>query len=760
MAIKNDEMILEKNRFYKTKEWITKKTGQIKNEYTQYEEKVANLKKASGGTYSNDLLVYEKLFKFTSENLKKYEESSVSPYFARIDFKEKRRDTESFYIGKFGINDNNNNEEVVIDWRAPIANLYYSGTYGESYYVAPSGVIEGDLKLKRKFLLKDGNLIDAYDEGVNEIILKNSMEGEQLTDEFLKVTLEQNVTSKLKDVVATIQNEQNQIIRAYKNKPIIIQGSAGSGKTTVALHRLAYLVYEYDEDVKNEEILVVAPNKIFLDYISEVLPNLGVFNMCQKTFEDVCKESLGYKGKIYTKDEKLALLIENKDKEKEKYIKSVSKLKGSLSFKMLLDKYIRYLEKQDIDVEDIKIDKYVLFSKKEIKRLYARDMIHLPIKKRKEEIERYFKKKLKDKIQIIKENIEEDYFFKIKDVKSLKIQEEEKRKQIISLYDERDLKISKLKENGTLQLKEFFKKWKQKNINEIYKDLCLSKELFNHITNNQIPENIVNFIVESSKQNFENKVIDIEDLAHMVYLKLKLEGLSKKYVHIIIDEAQDYSYFEMYILNLLSKQNSLTIVGDLGQGIYSYKGINDWQKLIKTVFDDDATYINLTQSYRSTIEIIDFANKVLSHQNLNIKPAKPVLRHGDAPKIVEFLDNKDFAQKLNIVCDDLEKNNKESIAIICKTIDECKMLEKEINKLTQYKWTIIGNNSSELKNKKIIIPSYMTKGLEFDATIIYNCNEENYNNDEIDKKLLYVNLTRALHKEYIFYKGKKSNLIK
>ncbi|GAA0126372.1 RNA polymerase recycling motor HelD [Clostridium sp. CTA-19] len=759
MAIKNEEMILEVERFNNTKKWIVEKKGKVKKDYEKYEEKITDLKKSSGGTYSNDLLIYENLFKFTSENVKRYEEASINPYFARIDFREKRRDTETFYIGKFGLNDEDKNEEVVIDWRAPIANLYYSGTYGESYYFSPVGIVEGELNLKRKFLLKDGSLRDAYDEGVNEIILKNSIEGEQLTDEFLKVTLEQNVSSKLKDVVATIQKEQNEIIRAYKNKPIIIQGSAGSGKTTVALHRLAYLVYEYDDDVKNEEILVVAPNKIFLDYISEILPNLGVYNMSQKTFEDVCKEILGYKGKVYGKDEKLSMLIESDDNEKVKYIKASSKLKGSLSFKMLLDKYIKYLEKQDIDVDDIKIEEYVLFSNKEIKRLYARDMVHLPIKKRKEEIERYFKKKLKDKVQTIKEKIEDDYFFKIKDVKSLNIKEEEKRKQIISLYDERDLKVSKLKEQGKLKLKEFFKAWKQREITEIYKKLCSSKELFNHITNNQIPENIVDFIIETSKENFSKKIIDIEDLAHMVYLKSKLEGLNKKYIHIIIDEAQDYSYFEMYLLNLLSKQNSLTIVGDLGQGIYNYKGINDWDKLIKTVFNDDATYINLTQSYRSTIEIIDFANKVLSHQDLNVKPAKPVLRHGDVPSTIEFLDDKDFINKLNGVCSDLEEKNKESVAIICKTIDECKKIGKEINKLAKYKWTIIGNNSNEIKSKKIIIPSYMTKGLEFDATIIYNCSEENYNNEDIDKKLLYVNLTRALHKEYIFYKGKKSQLI-
>lgn len=760
MAIEKSEMSLELEKFKEVIDWIIIEKNKISKKHKEYEEKIAALKKSNGGSFNNDLIIAEKIFQFTENNLNKYSEASKQPYFARIDFREKRYDTEIFYIGKFGLNDELKNEEIVIDWRAPIANLYYSGTYGKSQYVSPDGILEGELKLKRKFLIRDEKLIDAFDEGINEIILKSSMEGNGLIDEFLKINLEQSISNKLKDVVATIQKEQNEIIRAYKNKAMIIQGSAGSGKTTVALHRLAYLVYTYNDVLENEEILIIAPNEIFLDYISEVLPNLGVYSVNQSTFERLCASIINYKGKIYSRNKKLSYLMENSDDKDKKYVTTVSKIKGSLNFKVILDRYIKYLEKKDIEVEDITIDGYVLYSAKEIKRLYARDLKHLSIVKRKNEINRYFKQKLKDKLKDIQSQIEEEYRFKIKDIKCKEdLNDKEKREIIIELYDERDKLIKELKQKGNKALKEFFNKWNNEDLISIYYNLYSNEEIFNDITDNKIPSKLVKYIIETTKKNIQDKIIDSEDLPHIVYLKIALEGIDNKYIHIIVDEAQDYSYFEMLILKLLSKQNSLTIVGDLGQGIYSHKGIESWEKLIENVFKDDATYISLTQSYRSTVEIIDFANIVLDKQNLNLIPAKPVLRHGDKPKIIKIEDNLDGINKIDEIVKEVENINKKTVAIICKTYEQCKGILEDLKKHSNYHWNIINDNDSGIDGNKIIIPSYMTKGLEFDATIIYDCDEENYGENNLDKKLLYVNLTRALHREYIIHKNTLSKLL-
>jgi DNA helicase-2/ATP-dependent DNA helicase PcrA len=760
MTINRKETLKEETKFNSTKKWIGNELLKTEKKCEEYEFKVAALKKSAGGSFSTDLILAQNIKDFANKDLHKYIESKDNPYFARVDFKEKIRDLESFYIGKFGLIDEVKNEEVVIDWRAPLANLYYSGTFGSASYTAPMGEIQGELLLKRKFQVKDGKIVNIFDEGVNELIVPASEDGEELVDEFLKINLEENMSKKLKDVVNTIQREQNEIIRAYKNKPIIIQGSAGSGKTTVALHRLAYLVYTYGDEMNNRNILVVAPNQLFLDYISDILPNLGVSNVKQSTFEELCSTILDTKYKIITKDKKLANIMECKDKEEIKYITASSKIKGTMTYKTIMDRFIKYLEKKNSEVEDILVDEYILFTAKEIKRLYIKDLGNLPINKRKDEINKYFKSKLKNRVDEIKEKIENIYFFKIKDIKDKRdISEEDKRKEIIKTYDKRDEIIGGLKTKGGKALKDFFSNWKKISVLDSYINLYNDEEEFSAITDNCIPRKLIDYMRDEINNNLSNKKIDCDDLTALTYLQLKLEGVTEEnYIHTVIDEAQDYSFMQFNILKEISKNNSMTIVGDLGQGIYNYKGINSWEGLIEKVFNEDATYITLSQSYRSTVEIIEFANRVLEKQELNIKPAIPILRHGDKPSIIHAKKDEEI-RIIDSLLEEIHSKNKKTVAIICKTYKECNELYKRLKKESIYKWNLIEENQSKLDINNLIIPSYMTKGLEFDGTIVYNCSEDIYKDDILDKKLLYVALTRALHIQYVMYKDQPSSLI-
>ncbi len=760
MTINREETLKEEMKFSSTKEWIEEQLLKTEKKCEEYENKVATLKKSSRGTFSTELILAQNIQDFANKDLHKYSESKDNPYFARINFKEKIREMESFYIGKFGLIDEVNNEEVVIDWRAPLANLYYSGTFGAASYTAPMGEIQGELLLKRKFQVKDGKIVNIFDEGVNELIVPVSEDGEELVDEFLKINLEENMSKKLKDVVNTIQREQNEIIRAYKNKPIIIQGSAGSGKTTVALHRLAYLVYTYGDEMNNRNILVVAPNQLFLDYISDILPNLGVSNVKQSTFEELCSAILNIKYKIITKDKKLAHIMECKDEEEIKYITASSKIKGTMTYKTIMDRFIKYLERKSSEVEDILVDEYILFSAKEIKRLYIKDLENLPINKRKDEINKYFKGKLKNRIEEIKEKIENIYFFKIKDIKDRKdISEEDKRKEIIKTYDERDELIGGLKTKGSKALKEFFGNWKKISVVDSYINLYNDEEAFSSVTDSCLPKKLVDYMRDEINKNIATKNIDCDDLTALTYLQLKLEGVvGENYIHTVIDEAQDYSLMQFSVLKEISKNNSMTIVGDLGQGIYNYKGINSWESLIEKVFREDATYITLSQSYRSTVEIIEFANRVLEKQELNINPALPILRHGDEPRVINAKEDEEI-RVIDALLEEIYSKNKKTVAIICKTYTECKELHKRLKKESKYKWELIEESQSKLDIDKLIIPSYMTKGLEFDATIVYNCDEDMYRNEVLDKKLLYVALTRALHLQYVMYKESLSSLL-
>lgn len=762
MSIKNDELLYEKNKLQDTRQWLDNEVEEIKRNNDELKDRIASLKKQSRGGYNEELETAKRLYEITSKNYENYNEAEAQPYFARIDFREYRRDRESYYIGKFGLGDSKTGDEVVIDWRAPIADLYYSGTQGEAYYQAPIGVINGELSLKRKFLFKDEELKDAFDEGINEIIIRAGLEDENaLIDEYLRINLEQSISTKLKDVVATIQKEQNSIIRADKNQPVIVQGSAGSGKTTVALHRLAYLIYRYKGKISGDDILVVAPNKLFLDYISEVLPNLGVDKVKQKTFEEVAFEILQLKGRVYTKDKKLSDILEDTSGEDKKYITNSSKVKGTLVYKTMMDRYIQVIEKRDSSIEDIKVEDYILFEKSEIKRLYTKDLINFPINKRKVEIKRYLGLKLNEKISNIMDKLDFSYEYLIARTKKTMEDGKERRQRLIELYDERDKKKADLRAKSKIVFDDYFDAWTCLEAGRLYLNLFNDEELFKEVTGDKIPMQLAEHIKAEINKNDSENIVDSDDLAAMLYLKFKIEGVPEKYRfnHIVIDEAQDYSLFQLLVLKEMAYNYSLTIVGDLGQGIYYYKGIESWEKVISEVFGGEAAYMPLTQSYRSTVEIISLANEVLRKQKNNLKPAVPVLRHGKEPQIVSFENPREFVESLDNIVNEVKALNKNSVAVIGRTYNECKKIKDILKKYSNHDWDVVKENEKTLKLDKIIIPSYMTKGLEFDCSVIYNCSKENYSNSELDKRLLYVSLTRALHLEYIFYNGEPSELI-
>lgn len=763
MAINVVDMKNEEEHLEKTLNWIDTQIKNTNSEDKKLKISIDGLRKQSKGKYNEELETKEKLYNITHKNLEKYMASKDKPYFGRVDFREYKGGEETFYIGKFGLGDMEKGDEKVIDWRAPLADLYYSGVSGETFYRSPQGIINGQLNLKRKFLIEDGKLKNAFDEGINEIILQSNDEnGNVLMDEFLRINLEQSANSKLKDVVATIQKEQNNIIRSEKNIFLVVQGSAGSGKTTVALHRLAYLLYRYKGKIQGKDIVVIAPNKLFLNYISDVLPNLGIENVKQVTFEEMCSKILHLKSKLYTKDKKLSDIMENKKCSDLKIILESSRIRGSILYKNLIDKYIDYIEKRDVNIDDIKVDNYILFNKKEIVRLYSNDMKHLPINNRKYEIKKYFLLKIDDKINKIMDKIDFYYEYVIARLKKNMKDGPDRRKKLISLYNERDEKKEDTKNRAIQAFENYFDTWSEIDTESLYEEFLNNENVFQKVIKGNISENIWNNIRKEMNENRGKKIVDSDDLAPLCYLKFKIEGVPKnfKYNHIVVDEAQDYSAFQMIILKKMSMNNSMTIVGDLGQGIYYYKGISSWEKLIKDVFDSNAKYIQLQHSYRSTIEIINLANEVLKFQQNNLKPAVPVLRHGKAPQIIKFKNNREFGDALDKIVKEVYSAGKRSIAVIGKTYDECKKIKEYLKKYSSYNWILVRENNSNLNSESIIIPSYMTKGLEFDCSVIYNCNEENYGENELDKKILYVVLTRALHMEYIFYSGKKSKLIK
>lgn len=755
-------LILERKILKDKRKKINEELLEKKRSFEVIDKKLKLLTKESRGNYNEEKETTEKIYAVIKKDINNYEESMKAPYFGKVDFREAKGKKESIYIGKQSVSSSQDGEEIVVDWRTPVADLYYSGTGGYAYYNSPNGIIEGNLSLKRKFLFKEDFLQEIFDEGINEIIINSGLEENDLVDEFLKINLEESRGKKLKEVVATIQKEQNDIIRWPKNLPIIVQGSAGSGKTTVALHRLAYLIYRYSDSIRGKDILVLAPNKLFLDYISDILPNLGVGEVNQTTFKDLALKHLKSKAKIKDKDEKLRDIIEADDIEKGRLIVNSSKIKGTLTFKSIIDRYIALLEGASLDINDIIVEGYILFGKREIMRLYLKDLKSYPINKRKDEIKRYLTLKIKEKIEILCLQVDLDWDSRIKEIKRDHEDSSERREKLIKVYSERDAIKDSIKDNSKKIMNEYFKNWRGITSKDIYYDLFKNEEYFDIATLGKIPKELADFMKEELEYNNDKGIIDEDDLAPLLYINMLLEGVAEKdkYSHIVVDEAQDYNPFQVYLINKLTKGNSLTLVGDIAQGIYYYKGLKNWEDIIDRVFEGKATYIQLTQSYRSTVEIIDFADEALNSQKLNLKNAKPVLRHGDKPKVIKCSSDKEAVKKIREIIDEIINKGKSSIAIITKTLEEGKTVEKLIKKSTNLKISLLKGNEKENNDDIIIIPSYLTKGLEFDATIVYDPSEKNYRDNILDQRLLYVSLTRALHYEYVIEINKLTKMIK
>ena len=323
--MKQDDFNLEKQ---KLKEVITK--------LNEEEIGLENNLQASSKGYSKDDFVRAHLLYLGHKKLHDIRKIKDKPYFARLDFEEDGEKEERLYIGKISVVDTKENIPIIVDWRAPISNLYYDGRIGRSSYESPKGLVHGNINLKRQFFIENGEL-----EKYTDIDLKTN-------DELLQVAIAEKADDRLKNIVATIQAKQNEVIRADINKPLIVQGVAGSGKTTIALHRIAYLIYKYEKDFDPENFMIIAPTKFFLNYISNVLPDLGVENVRQYTFEDFAYEILGKRLKISDSNEKLVTIVNKEfddinNGDVDLIIKE-SKFKSSINFKNFVDMYLEELE--------------------------------------------------------------------------------------------------------------------------------------------------------------------------------------------------------------------------------------------------------------------------------------------------------------------------------------------------------------------------------------------------------------------------------
>lgn len=621
-----------------------------------------------------------------------------SPYFARIDFKFDDEDEfEKIYIGRSSLRKNSYQEMYVYDWRSPIASVFYRFMTGEAFYDAPCGRVTGELNLKRQYEIKNGTLEYFFDSDV------------QIVDEFLRQLLSQNTTAKMKAIVETIQHEQDVVIRDMENDLLMVQGVAGSGKTSIALHRAAYLMYQgLQTKLSANNIMIISPNSIFEQYISNVLPELGEDNVISSVFEDILSELLNGR-KIQSRNDFLENLIVN-SKYKEISRNSIE-FKTSSFFREILDQFLIDIPRQWIEFEDVYYEGKCVVSRQILKdKILGRPETPLGIK-----LEQL-----------------EDYIFE----------------QIFGTGKGRGHKEEKN------LIKQEIQKFIKIDIVELYKILFSNEAYFYSLLQNSNPSQNIKNIWKYTKENLEADSLYYDDAIAIAYLYLKIYGTNKykNIKQVVIDEAQDYYPLQYEIFNLLFSNAKFTILGDMKQTLAKKEDISFYEQIQKILNKKKSSLIMLDKSFRCTNEILNFSLKFIE-QSSQIKSFN---RNGDSPKVY-------IADNSEIFIDEIVKEIKlcqekgfQSICLICKTEKNSTYLFDKIKHKLDIQ--LIKNGSASDLQGVFILPVYMSKGLEFDTVLICDADSQNYH-DEDDKNLLYVACTRALHKLSLFCENEVSPLI-
>lgn len=663
MAINENDLNQEKAYLNIVNKELKEKISNIGVSLYQQEEKINEFKKytwnskagmdkveVNAAILENDLEV--ELLTMRGLYLKKLLKSESSPYFGRVDF-----NGDKIYIGLTYLD--KNYDHLIYDWRSPISNLFYECEIGNAEYEAKEGTIKGIMTKKRQYKIEDGKLIRVFDSNLN------------IVDDLLQEVLGNESSDKMKNIVDTIQKEQNEIIRDVAHKNLIVEGIAGSGKTSVALHRIAFLLYKIN-NLKSKDILILSPNNVFSEYISNVLPELGEDNTQNTTWSDFANSFIKeYKGvESFTNFVKRYYEKEN--------INDFSKIKLSDEFKDIIDEYIAKFTKKVEFTSGIEC-KYKDYDIDTLNKL-----LH----------ERYSTIPLFGRIELISENI-------------------------ANYNDGGKYKNKYIKELLTrLNVSKDYKK--------IYKGLFETDEFIKKYG-----------IIDTSYIN--DKIINYDDSLIFIYMKGLLEGFPYNGImkQIVVDEAQDYTPLQYFILKTIFKNASFTILGDVNQTINPYYKYDTLKKLDK-IFTSRTANLRLTKTYRSSKEIIEYTNKIL-----NLDFVSAIRNNNDIPVVFKKEKNikEDLIENINNL-----KNKYKSIAVITKN-------DKEANKIynllkNDLDISLIKTDSNIFDRNLVVVPSYVSKGLEFDSVIIYTEKDNKYTDDE--KYLYYVSCTRCQHELVIY----------
>lgn len=667
--------------------------------------------------HDNDVEVYTQMSNTVTMRdhmqsaLKRNQRATKKPYFGRIDFlDETLQKEEALYIGRGGIA-KDTTHQVVVDWRAPVANAYYENGLGECSYHAPDGrELPIRLDLKRTYEIDQGKLLDYFD---TEVIAN---------DELLTKYLAKNKQAVLGEIIATIQKEQNDIIRKTPYHNIIVQGVAGSGKTTVAMHRISFILYNYAERFRPEDFYIVGSNRILLEYITGVLPDLDVYGIRQMTMEQLF----------------VRLLYEDWDEQNDSILENTAATQGSMDrgtfgwFQALTEFGVR------IEAERICMDSVVLDRRQFVEGLKGGVAGVFD--------EREGEPQPTDLVELLSGKAIRDYV----EQTNASVQ----------------TKINMLNERLIIKIKDEFLKnglrYSEKERKAILKEYrgYFGKKIFDI----SIFELYQRFLLEQKEKGYEVSVpeqaYDVYDLAALAYLykRMKETEVISEAHHVVIDEAQDYGMMAYAVLKYCIKDCTYTVMGDVSQNIHFGFGLADWEELRKLLCSQDGDSFGiLKKSYRNTVEISEFATKILHHGSFEPYPVEPIIRHGKEVEVMQLPTKRELYEETARRCRAWQKQGLNTIAIICRTPEKAELVARQLGRLIPVCES--DPDKAVFSDGIMVLPVVYTKGLEFDAVLIFDPDKEEYPVDDGHAKLLYVAATRALHELCVLYREDLTGLI-
>lgn len=767
----NSEFQQEQKRVDSVTETITEQISRLEEETSLRRNEVVNIRKhfwdeikVNVDTFDDfletiiglrqeaqALSVSQSTHRHASKRLSMLRRMQEVPYFGRIDFIEEGISTpEQVYIGISTLTDKSGDNFLIYDWRAPISSVYYDYQPGPAKYATPGGVIQGILEKKWQYLIRGGILQSMFDTSLT------------IGDEILQQVLGKGTDKHMHNIVATIQQEQNRIIRHDHGRLLIVHGAAGSGKTSAALQRIAYLLYKYRDNLNADQIILFSPNSMFNSYVSKVLPELGEENMQQVTFQEYLDHRLSKEFQVENPYEQLEYVLTAVNTSSYKSRIAGIQFKASTRFFETFKSYRESLELSGMVFKGIIFrGKPIVTAQQIAERFYSCDT-SLRFHNRLEKLKGWLIKKINEAEKVertkpwVQEEIEllsnEDYH---KAYTYLAEKRGYKGESIADYEIEPEALTRLIVQQKFKPLQKRIRAYRFVDIKGIYRKLFADPLKIKQWIEGETPL-VWADICQSTLQMLDEGKLSYEDATPFLLMKELILGFQTNgsIKHILVDEAQDYSPFQFEFLKRLFPSAKMTVLGDFNQAIFAHASeMVDFHTLTGLYGQDDTEVINMTRSYRSTKPIIEFTRRLVPDGERII----PFERDGERPVLTQLFDHAELHQCIASKVTALRSLGYNSIAIICKSAEESKSAFEALPNIDDIK--LLKNGSIEYEQGVVVIPSYLSKGIEFDAVIIYDASEQVYG-DESLRRVFYTACTRAMHYLQLYSVGKPTSFLR